>query len=84
MKQSVKGDRVVLYCWLCECGECGCNYECQFDCCCNMKQSVKGESAVLYCRLCECGECGCNCECQCDCCNMKHVDMKLGSLFEPC
>ena len=32
-----------------------------------------------------CGECGCNCECQCDCCcNMKHVDMKLGSLFEAC
>ena len=60
----------MLYCRLCECGECGCNYECQCDCS-NMKQSVKGESVVLYCRLCECGECGCNCECQCDCCNMK-------------
>ena len=35
--ESVKGERVLLYCRLCECGECGCNYECQCDCCCNMK-----------------------------------------------
>ena len=33
----------MLYCRLRVCGECGCNYECQCDCCCNMKQSVKGE-----------------------------------------
>jgi hypothetical protein len=35
--ESVKGDRLVLYCRLHECGECGCNYECQCDCGCNMK-----------------------------------------------
>jgi hypothetical protein len=32
-----KRDRLLLYCRLCECGECGCNCECQCDCCCNMK-----------------------------------------------
>jgi len=34
--QSVKRDRLVLCRRLCECGECGCNYECHCDCCCNM------------------------------------------------
>jgi len=37
--ECVKGERVVLYCGLCDCGECGCNYECQCDCCCNMKHA---------------------------------------------
>ena len=31
--ESVKGESFVLYCRLRECGECGCNYECQCDCC---------------------------------------------------
>ena len=38
----------MLYCRLRVCGECGCNYECQCDCCFNMKQSVKRER-VLCC-----------------------------------
>jgi len=29
-------DRLMLYRRLCECGGCGCNYECHCDCCCNM------------------------------------------------
>jgi hypothetical protein len=46
-------------------------------------ESVKGDRLVLYRRLHECGECGRNYECQCDCCcDMKHADMKIGSLFE--
>jgi len=31
-----KLDSLVQYRTLCECGECGCNSECQCDCCCNM------------------------------------------------
>jgi len=26
--RSVQRDNLVLYCRICECGECGCNYEC--------------------------------------------------------
>jgi len=52
---------------------------------CTGTESVKRYRLELYDTLYECGECGCNCECQCNfCCNMKHVDVKLGSLFEVC
>jgi len=30
--RSVQWDNLVLYCRICECGECGCNYECPWDC----------------------------------------------------
>jgi hypothetical protein len=30
--QEVKRDRLLLYHTLCECGECGSNYECQCEC----------------------------------------------------
>jgi len=29
--QRVKRDRLGLYLTLCECGECGCNYECGYE-----------------------------------------------------
>jgi len=29
--QNVKWNRLVLYHRVCECGECGCNYECHCD-----------------------------------------------------
>jgi hypothetical protein len=48
-------------------------------------QRVKRDKLLLYHTLCECGECGCNYECQHGCYfEMKHVDLKLGSLFEAC
>jgi len=33
----------VLYCRLCECGECGCNYECQCYCCNMLHSDIKCE-----------------------------------------
>jgi hypothetical protein len=44
--------QAVLYRRLCECGECGCNYECQCDCCCNMKHAdMKLRSLFEACQL---------------------------------